>query len=75
MSKIKDMFKINIKNFNIFTVLSILFLLAGIIHYIYWGTRYNLWYDIGIYSLTIVMVIPGIIGIILSLVEKEEEED
>ena len=68
------MFKINIKNFNIFTVLSVLFLLAGIIHYLYWGSRYGVWDDIGIYSLTIVLVIPGIIGILVSLMEKEEED-
>jgi hypothetical protein len=74
MSIIKDMFKINIKNFNIFTILSIFFLLAGIFHFLYWGARYGIWYDIGIYSITIVMIIPGIIGIILSLMEKEEED-
>ena len=68
----KDILKINIKNFNIFTVLSIIFLLAGLFHYLYWGARYGIWYDIGIYSITIVMIIPGIIGIILSLMEKEE---
>jgi len=72
MSIIKDMFKINIKNFNIYTVLSILFLLGGIFHYIYWGTRYGVWYDIGIYSITIVLVLPGIVGIFLSLMEKED---
>jgi hypothetical protein len=69
---IKDILKINIKNFNIFTVLSIIFLLAGLFHYLYWGARYGIWYDIGIYSITIVMIIPGIIGIIFSLIEKEE---
>jgi hypothetical protein len=74
MSIIKDMFNIKMKNFNIYTVLSILFLLGGFIHYIYWGSRYGVWYDIGIYSITIVLVIPGIIGIILSLMEKEEED-
>lgn len=68
------MFKINIKNFNIFTVLSVLFLLAAIIHYLYWGSRYGVWDDIGIYSLTIVLVIPGMIGILVSLMEKEEED-
>jgi len=68
------MFKININNFNIFTVLSILFLLAGIIHYLYWGSRYGVWDDIGIYALTIVLVIPGMIGILVSLMEKEEED-
>jgi len=67
--------KINIRNFNVFTILSILFLLAGILIYIYWGTRYEIWYDVGIYSLTIVFIIPGIIGLILSLMKKEEMED
>jgi len=68
------MFKINIKKFNVFTILSILFLLAGIIHYLYWGTRYGIWYDIGIYSITIILVIPGIIGILLSFIETKEED-
>jgi hypothetical protein len=67
--------KINIKNFNVFTILSILALLAGILFYIFWGTYYGIWYDIGIYSFTIVFVISGIIGLILSLMEKEEIED
>ena len=73
MDIIKDVLKIDIKNFNIFTIISILFLLAGIFHYLYWGARYGIWYDIGIYALTIVMVIPGIIGILLSLMEREED--
>jgi len=68
------MVKFNIKNFNIYTVLSILFLLAGLIHYIYWGTRYNVWDDIGIYSITIVMVIPGVLGILISLMDTKKEE-
>ena len=67
--------KIDIKNFNFVTRLSILALLAGILIYIYWGTRYSVWYDIGIYSLTIVFVIPGILGLILSLMKREEIED
>ena len=70
-----NMLKINIKNFNIYTVLSLLFLIAGIIHYLYWGSRYNVWDDVGIYSLTIVMVLPGVLGIIISLMDKKEEEN
>ena len=62
------------KNFNTYTILSILFLLGGIIHYLYWGARYGIWYDIGIYSLTIVLIVPGIIGIILTLMETEEKD-
>ena len=67
--------RIDVKNFNLLTIFSILVLLAGLLIYIYWGTRYGVWYDIGIYSLTIVFVIPGIIGILLSLMKKDEAED
>ena len=74
MDMIKNIFRISIKNFNIYTVLSILFILGGIIHYIYWGSRYGEWVDIGIYSITIVLVISGIIGTLLSLMEKEEAD-
>jgi len=65
--------KINVKNFNIFTVLSILALIAGIGIYLYWGITFDVWYDIGIYALTIVLVLPGVIGTILSLMEKTED--
>ena len=74
MEIVKNMFKINLKNFNLFTALSILCLLAGIFFWIYWGLRYGIWYDIGIYSITIVLVVPGVIGFLLSLMEKEEED-
>ncbi len=67
------MIKLNIKNFNIYTVLSILFLLAGLLFYVSWGLTYGIWYNIGPYALTIVLVIPGIIGLILSLMEEEKE--
>jgi hypothetical protein len=70
-----DMIKLNLKNFNFYTILSILFLLAGLLFYIYWGTRYGVWYDIGIYSIVIVLVLAGIIGIFLTLMEKEETQD
>jgi hypothetical protein len=68
------MIKLNIKNYNAYTILSILFLIAGVLYYIYWGARYGVWYDIGIYSITIVLVLPGIIGIIFTLMEEEKEE-
>lgn len=67
------MFKLNVKNFNVYTILSILFILAGVLHYIYWGSRYNVWYDISIYALTVFLVVPGIVGVILSLMETEEK--
>ena len=73
MDIIKNMLKIDVKNFNAFTVLSLLSLIVGALFYLYWGARFGVWYDIGIYSFTIVLVLPGIIGIILSLMEKSEE--
>jgi hypothetical protein len=66
---------LSIKNFNIWTILSLLFLIAGISFWIYWGTRYNVWYDIGPYSVIVVFIIPGIVGTILSLMGREEVEE
>ena len=71
----KNRFGISLKNFNIFTILSILFIVAGLIHYIYWGTRYDVWWDIGIYTITIILVLPGVIGFFLSLMDKKVEKD
>jgi len=70
----KKMLKINFKNFNAWTILSIIFILGGVLHWIYWGSRYGVWYDIGIYSITIVLVLAGILGLILSLMETEETD-
>jgi hypothetical protein len=53
---------------------SLLILLSGIGFYIYWGVRFGVWYDIGIYSITSVLVVSGIVGILLSLYEKTEEQ-
>jgi uncharacterized membrane protein len=66
--------KINIKKFNVFTLISLLTLIFGVCLYIYWGVRFGVWYDIGIYSITSVFVISGIVGIPLSLYEKTEEQ-
>ena len=67
------MSKINVENISIFTILSLLALIAGVAFYIYWGSRYGVWYDIGIYSITIVFVLSGILGILLSLLQKKEK--
>ena len=47
-------------------ILSTIALAAGIILYIAWGLTYDVWADIGIYSVTIILVAVGIIGILLS---------
>jgi hypothetical protein len=70
---VKKMFKIEFKNFNEISILAILLLISGLIFYLYWGIRYGIWYDIGIYSITIVLVLPGIIGLIFSLIKQETE--
>jgi hypothetical protein len=69
-----DMPKINTKNFNIFTLVSLLLLIGGLLYYIYWVARYpNAAGDIGIYSITITLVLAGIFGILLTLIDKKEE--
>ena len=67
------MININMKNFNIFTIISVVLFLIGIIFYIYWGLRFGVWADIGIYSVTIFLVLSGLIGTVLSLYEKPEK--
>lgn len=68
------MIKLNIENMNLFTILSALLFIAGIGFYIYWGIRFGVWADIGIYSVTIVFVLGGLLGIILSLYEKADDQ-
>ena len=68
------MIKLNMKNANIFTLISGLFLLAGILFYIYWGIRYGVWADIGVYALTIFFVLAGVLGLLLTLLEQKEEQ-
>jgi hypothetical protein len=66
------MININKRKFNVFTILALLALISGILFYIYWGISYSVWYDPGIYSITIVFVLSGLIGILLTLYEKPE---
>jgi hypothetical protein len=68
--------KLDIKNINAWTIVALIILIAGLLLYITWGIRYNVWADIGIYSITIVLVLAGLFGTILSLkLEKPEEDD
>ena len=75
MEIVDEFRKISLKNFSFFTIVGILMIIAGLLLWIYWGTNYVVWTDIGIYSITIVLIIAGIVGTIISLLEKEEEED
>ncbi|MCU0851574.1 MAG: hypothetical protein MUC80_09950 [Candidatus Thermoplasmatota archaeon] len=66
--------KPNLKNINTYTIFSILVLIAGLLLYISWGIRFNVWADIGIYSITIILVLGGVLGTILSLTFEKTEE-
>ena len=68
------MLNIDMKNMNIFTILSGLLFLAGIGFYVFWGLRFGVWADIGIYSVTIVFILGGIFGMLLSLYQNPTEE-
>jgi len=63
----------DLKNFNWKTLLSLIVVIAGIAMYVGWVARYGVIYDIGIYSIVIVLVIGGILGMLISLREVEEE--
>ena len=64
------------KNINAYTIFALIVLIAGLLFYISWGLRYGVWVDIGIYSITIVLVLGGLLGAILSLsMEKTEENE
>jgi len=66
--------KLSIHNTNMYTIFSLIVLIAGILLYISWGLRYGVWYDIGIYSITIVLVLGGVLGTILSLSQEKTAE-
>ncbi len=58
-------------------IFSLLVVAAGIIFYIGWNIEYieyEVWTDIGVYSITIILVIYGILGILLSLMESEKKD-
>jgi hypothetical protein len=52
-------------------VLSFLLLVVGLVFYIAWSTRYNAWLDIGVYSITIVLVLGGLLGLLLNIAKKK----
>jgi len=66
---------IRLKNINAYTIFALIVFIAGFLFYISWGLRYGVWADIGIYSITIVLVFGGVVGTILSLSIKKAEEN
>jgi len=67
--------KPSLRNINAYTIAALIVLIGGLLLYIIWGIRYNVWMDVGIYSITIVLILGGLFGAILSLtLEKTTEE-
>ena len=60
------------KYLNIKTIASLIILFTGIVLYLYWGVRYGIWYDVGIYSITILLVLGGIFGFLLTTHSEEQ---
>jgi hypothetical protein len=45
----------------------------GVLFYMVWGAAYGGWTDIGVYSITIILLGFGIVGMFLYSLEEEEE--
>jgi hypothetical protein len=56
------------------TIISLVILVAGLIFYIGWSLPNNAWTDIGVYSLTIILVVSGILGLLLSIHPKNNTQ-
>jgi len=67
--------ELSMKNINAYTIFALIVLIAGLLFYISWGLRYGVWVDMGIYSITIVLVFGGLVGAILSLTMEKTEEN
>jgi hypothetical protein len=52
----------------------LLLLIAGILLYLSWGLLFNVWADIGLYSMVVLLVGFGLIGTILYSIKDEEKE-
>ncbi|PKK85246.1 MAG: hypothetical protein CVT48_06330 [Thermoplasmata archaeon HGW-Thermoplasmata-1] len=52
------------------TIVSLVMLFAGIIFYFVWNLIYGAWTDIGVYAMTVPLLLFGIFGIFLSSPKK-----
>ena len=67
--------KLSLKNINIYTIFALIVLIAGLLLYITWGLRYGVWADIGIYSITIVLVLGGLLGRLFPFQWKKQKRN
>ncbi len=54
--------------------LSFALLLGAVVFYVGWSIAYGDWNDIGLYSLSIILILFGIMGIVLSHYRIKQEE-
>ncbi|WP_297218044.1 hypothetical protein [Thermoplasma sp.] len=47
-------------------------LFIGLAFYLSWSIMYGTWFDIGLYSFTIVLIVFGVLGIMLTTVKDED---
>jgi hypothetical protein len=55
------------------TVLGLLLLVSGVIFYVGWSAYYGAWTDIGVYSLSIILIVSGVLGILLSIIPEQSD--
>ncbi|MCL5680761.1 MAG: hypothetical protein M1515_01765 [Candidatus Thermoplasmatota archaeon] len=52
--------------------LSFIMLLGAVVFYLSWSIAYGAWTDIGLYSISIVLIMFGFLGILLSKARQKE---
>jgi hypothetical protein len=55
-------------------IFSFLVLIAGLALYIYWAAAYDAWTDIGLYAISMPIILFGLAGIFLFTRKEPEEE-
>lgn len=63
----KAKFKMDLK-----FIVSAIALITGILFYIIWGITYNVWADVGIYSVSIVLIGFGVLGLLFCKIEEKK---
>ena len=53
-------------------IFSWILIILGLIIYFSWAFLYDAWTDIGLYSITVVLLTFGVLGALLAVVKKED---
>ena len=54
--------------------LSFALLLGAVVFYVGWSIAYGDWYDIGLYSVSVILILFGVLGMLLSHYKIKQEE-